>query len=237
MKKLLIVLMMLMLLFSFAACGGEEEPTPPVNDNPPVGQQEQPGGEDKQEEKQDQQIDQNLLSTYLNTKTGKFYSQFANGKMYMEYKTSLEGMEMTVISASNGSKTYSETLIGGISSGASIIEGDVMYTLMPEMKMAYKMALGNTPANIATEVISEDDVEMADLKKGTRTVNGKTYDTEEWVVDGVASIMCFDGNELKYIIGEAEGMEVVMEIVTATNKVDDSLFVIPADYTVMDIQF
>jgi len=237
MKKLLIVLIMLMLLFSFAACGGEEEPTPPVNDNPPVGQQEQPGGEDKQEEKQDQQIDQNLLSTYLNTKTGKFYSQFTDGKMYMEYKMTVEGMEMTVISATNGSKSYSETLIGGISSGASIIEGDVMYTLMPEMKMVYKMGLGDTAANIAGEVIAEEDVDMADLKTGTRTVDGKTYDTEEWVVDGAASIMCFDGNELKYIIGEAEGMEVVMEIVTATNKVDDSLFVIPADYTVMDIQF
>ncbi|MBR6824502.1 MAG: hypothetical protein IKM70_05510 [Firmicutes bacterium] len=236
MKKLLIALLTLLLLFSLTACGSDN------NDPPPVDQQQQQQGQQEQQEQQEQQqpdvkIDEALAETFLNTKTGKFYSQFTDGKMYMEYKMTVEGMEMTVISATNGSKSYSETLIGGISSGASIIEGDVMYTLMPEMKMVYKMGLGDTAANIAGEVIAEEDVDMADLKTGTRTVNGKTYDTEEWVVDGAASIMCFDGNELKYIIGEAEGMEVVMEIVTATNKVDDSLFVIPADYTVMDIQF
>ncbi|MBQ3112696.1 MAG: hypothetical protein IJC70_07505, partial [Firmicutes bacterium] len=144
MKKLLIALLTLLLLFSLTACGSDN------NDPPPVDQQQQQQGQQGQQEQQEQQeqqqpdvkIDEALAETFLNTKTGKFYSQFANGKMYMEYKTSLEGMEMTVISASNGSKTYSETLIGGISSGASIIEGDVMYTLMPEMKMAYKMALG-----------------------------------------------------------------------------------------------
>ena len=49
------------------------------------------------------------MTGFLGTKTGKFYSRFADGRMYMEYEMEMEGQVMSVISASNGDRTYSET--------------------------------------------------------------------------------------------------------------------------------
>ena len=78
-------------------------------------------------------------------------------------------------------------------------------------------------------------MDMGGFQTGTREIDGKTYDTEELIVEGASAIYCFDGDDLAYIISSFEGQEAVMKIVEATDKVDDSLFVIPEDYTVMEI--
>ena len=88
---------------------------------------------------------------------------------------------------------------------------------------------------IAGTVLEESDVDMGDYKTGTREVNGKTYDTEEWIIEGASSIMCFDGDDLVYMIGSFEGIEMIMKIIEVSDSVDDSLFEIPADYTVMEM--
>ena len=175
------------------------------------------------------------LSGYLNTKTGKFYSQFADGRMYMEYEMEMEGQVMSMISATSGDKTYSETKMGGASMGVSIMIGEDMYTIDHASKMVIKMGLQADAQTIAGTVLEESDVDMGDLKAGTREIDGKTYDTEEWIVEGTASIMCFDGDELAYMIGAFEGEEMIMKIVEVSDKVDDSLFEIPADYTMMEM--
>ena len=175
------------------------------------------------------------LSGFLGTKTGKFYSRFADGRMYMEYEMEMEGMAMTVISASNGDRTYSETKMGGASLGVNIMVGEDMYTIDHASKMVIKMSLQANAQTIAGAVLEESDVDMGGFKIGTREIDGKTYDTEELIVDGASAIYCFDGDDLAYIISSFEGQEAVMKIVEATDKVDDSLFVIPEDYTVMEI--
>ena len=142
---------------------------------------------------------------------------------------------MTMISATNGVKTYSETLIGGMSMGVSLMDGTDMYTIDHASKLVIKMALPADAQTIAGTVLEESDVDMGDFKTGTREIDGKAYDTEEWIVEGAASIMCFDGDTLVYMIGAMEGMEVMMKIVEISDKVDESLFNIPADYTVMEM--
>ena len=59
--------------------------------------------------------------------------------------------------------------------------------------------------------------------------------SKELIVEGASAIYCFDGDDLAYMIGAFEGEEMVMKIVEATDKVDDSLFEIPTDYTMMEL--
>ena len=221
-KKLFAILLALILIFAMTACGG---------DDPAPGGEEavEPGGDEGNEEEIPEE-----LKGYLGTKTGKFYSQFTDDKMYMEYEMEMEGMKMTMISASKGDKTYSETIIDGVSSGVSIMDGETMYTIDHASKMVMKMELTADAQTIAGEILEEEDVDMADLKTGTYTIDGKTYDTEEWVVDGAASIMCFDGDDLAYMVGVFEGEEMIMKIVEISDKVDDKLFEIPEDYALME---
>ena len=252
MRKLFALLLALMMALSLAACGGGDDDKTPSNDNKiPSSQQQQQEDktpeadpvedepEDKSGETQNPDAQQGGvpidLSGFLGTKTGKFYSQFADGRMYMEYEMEMEGQVMSMISATNGDKTYSETKMDGASMGVSIMDGEDMYTIDHASKMVIKMSLGANAQTIAGAVLEESDVDMGDFKTGTREIDGKTYDTEEWIVDGAASIFCFDGDDLAYMIGVFEGEEMVMKIVEASEKVDDSLFEIPEDYTMMDM--
>jgi len=175
------------------------------------------------------------LSGYLGTKTGKFYSRFADGRMYMEYEMELEGQTMTMISATNGDKTYSETKMDGAAVSASVMDGETMYVIDHAGKMVIRMGLQADAQTIAGAVLEESDVDMGAFTTGTKEIDGKTYDTEELIVEGASAIYCFDGDDLVYIISSFEGQEAVMKIVEATDKVDDSLFEIPADYTMMEL--
>ncbi|MBQ2888026.1 MAG: hypothetical protein IJE29_03770 [Firmicutes bacterium] len=223
MKKLLVLLLALIMTFSLAACGGDDSKTPDSR------------GQQQSEISNTETNDTVDLSGFLATKTGKFYNQFADGRMYMEYETEIDGQKMTVISATDGNKTYSESKLDGVSMGVSIIDGEDMYTIDHAGKMVIKMSLGTTTQTIAGAVLDEADVDMGDYKTGTREIAGQTYDTEEWIVEGAASIMCFDGDELAYIIGAFEGEEIIMKIIKASDSVDAGLFEIPADYAVMEM--
>jgi len=123
----------------------------------------------------------------------------------------------------------------GVSVSASIMDGETMYSIDHAGKMVIKMSLGANEHMIGSSVIGESDVDMGDLKTGTRDIDGRTYDTEEWIVEGAASIMCFDGDELAYIIGALESEEIVLKVIRASKDVDDSLFEIPSDYTLMEL--
>ena len=175
------------------------------------------------------------LSSFLGTKVGKFYSRFTDGRMYMEYEMEMEGQKMSMISATNGSKIYSETKMDGVSMGVSIMDGETMYTIDHASKMVIKMSLQANAQTIAGAVLEENDVDMGTFTTGTKEIDGKTYDTEELTVEGATAIYCFDGDDLAYIISSFEGQEAVMKIVEATDKVDDSLFEIPEDYTLMEM--
>ena len=240
MKKILVLLLALMMVFSFAACGSDEPADDPVQQEQ---QEQQPDGQEADEQQQsdeqepEQQPSEDIpeeLEGYLATKTGKFYSQFA-GKMYMEYEMEMEGQKLTMITATSGDKSYSETIIGGVSTGVSIIDGETMYVIDHASKMVIKMGLQADAQTIAGTIVEESDVDMGELKEGTRKIDGKTYETEEWIIDGGASIMCFDGDDLVYMIGAFEGEEAVMKIIEASDKVDEKLFEIPDDYQMMEM--
>ena len=220
MKKWLILLLSMTMLFAFSGCGGDGEPAPS-------------DGEQVQQEETAEEPEE--LSGFAGTKTGAFYSLFADGKMYIEYETEVEGQVMSMISATNGDKIYSESRIGGETAGVSIIDGDVVYAIDHASKMVVKMALQADAQTMAADILEEEDVNLETMKTGTRTIDGKAYDTEEWIVEDGASIMCFDGDDLKYIVGIYDGEEIVMKVIEVSDEVDDSLFVIPDDYEMMEM--
>ena len=234
MKKILVLLLALMMVFCFAACGSDEPADDPVQQEQ---QEQQPDEQEPDEQQPEQQPPEDIpeeLEGYLATKTGKFYSQFAD-KMYMEYEMEMEGQKLTMITATSGDKSYSETIIGGVSTGVSIMDGETMYVIDHASKMVIKMGLQADAQTIAGTIVEESDVDMGELKEGTRKIDGKTYETEEWIIDGGASIMCFDGDDLVYMIGAFEGEEAVMKIIEANDKVDEKLFEIPDDYQMMEM--
>lgn len=224
MKRLLTVLIALLMVVSLSGCGNTDTNKDPNTNDPSVS------------EVNKDPVDVVDMNTYLGTKTGKFYSQFTDGKMYLEYEMEMEGTLITVISATEGDKVYSETLMGGMSAGVTIMDGADMYVIDHASKMVIKMANAvGQEAMAGTSVIEEEDVDMGDLVRGTREIDGKKYDTEEWIVDGDSAVMCFDGDDLVYIISGFEGEEMMMKIAKFDKKVDPKLFEIPDDYTMMEM--
>ena len=233
-SALLVIVILIMGLFILTGCTNNEDEK---SNNEILSQgSEQSRDEINNNEETANPEENNIdLSGYLATKTGKFYSKF-NGKMYMEYEMEIEGQKMNMISATNGNKTYSETKLNGVSSGVSIMENGVMYTIDHSNKMIIKMTTNIPDSNtVATSIIEESDVDMNNLKTGTREVEGKTYDTEEMVIEDTSVVMCFDGNDLKYIISSFDGQDYIMKIIKVSDKVDDKLFEIPTGYQILEM--
>ena len=254
MKKLFTLVLSLMLVLSLVGCGDKKEA---ASEKADTETSEQAGGsvestqqaESDTEEAADDSSDAEEkdpaaeaasgaldMSEYAGTKTGSFYSRFPDGKIYMEYEMDAEGQSMNIITATNGDKTYSEVLMNGASTGETIMDGEYMYTIDHASKMVIKMALQTgTQQELVDTMIEEDDVNMDEFKTGSRTIEGKTYDTEEWVMDEMTSIMCFDGDEIVYIVVTDGTEEQIIKIVEISGNVDDSLFEIPAGYQVLEM--
>lgn len=170
---------------------------------------------------------------WLKTKTGKFYGRFSDGKMTMKYQMEYEGIVMTVLTATDGTRSYSENSMDGQTVSASLIDGETLYSIDHGSRTIVKTALQRNAQQTANSVLTEEDVDPAAVKTGTRVIDGKTYDTEEWTLDGGKTTFCFDGGELAYMISEADGEEYVIKILEISGKVDESLFTLPAGYEII----
>ncbi len=227
MKKFLAMMVACMVALSFTACGGGGEDVATDNTSTEVIVDDA----DLTEEEKD------IIEGYLGTKTGKFYSRFMDGKMYMEYEMEMEGSTIRAISATLGDKVYSESIMDGISSGSSIMDGEDIYIVDHNSKMVIKMsaALNADAQTIAGSIVEESDVDMNELVKGEMEIDGKTYETEEWVIEDARSIMCFDGDELKYMVSEMEGEQFIIKVIEVSGNVDEDLFEIPSDYQMLEM--
>lgn len=248
MKQFLLIAVALVMIFTLTACGEKE---PASNANKPTttaAQQTEKPADTMQSDVPDtdassEAAEENIpddskpsaanSDQWLNTKTGRFYSGFSDGKIYMEYEMDYYGTLMNVKTATLDGKTYSESTIDGQSMGASIMDGEYMYTIYHADKTVYKMDMPKTAMETVKTMISEEDVNLSALKTGTREIDGKTYDTEDFGIDGTASIMCFDGDRLAYMIAGSGEEEMILKIVRADNNVDEALFKIPSDYEIV----
>ena len=246
MKKMMAALLTVLLVSSLSACGSPTAPA--VSDSPEPTQAQEvstaapaavldisteaaaPAAPESSAGRQEEPVAAGEMSAWLKTKTGRFYSQFSDRAMYMEYEMVYDGAAMTIITATSGDKTYSESSMDGQSAGISIMDGEFLYSIDHASKTVVKISLQKSQQEIMDTMIEEGDVDPASMITGTRKIDGKTYDTEEWHMEDATSILCFDGDQLAYLIGEFAGEESIMKVIKTSDKVDPSLFEIPADY-------
>jgi len=219
MKKNLFMYMTAFLLssvmaFSLAACGSGSEP---ASSEP------------------DQQKVEEVVEDVYGTKTMAYFHKYLVGGAYtMESKYDMDGMEVTSYSAVDGNQMYSKTTMDGMES-ILILTEDAQYILDPASKMAIKMAIGADGSGLSTqEMFAEEEANYETaVSTGDMDVNGKTYFYEEFIVEDISVKYCFDGDDMKYILTEAEGMEIAMEIISMEKGADADLFVVPDGYEVM----
>lgn len=84
------------------------------------------------------------------------------------------------------------------------------------------------------ETLKSTGISKDSYKSGKNTVEGKEYYYEEFSAENGQDRYYFDGDELKFIEFIQEGTSTFIKIETAQNKADDSLFVIPPDYELIE---
>ena len=216
MKKLLAILLSLIMVFSLAACGGGGEE--------PVGGEEVNNQVENQEE---QQQEEKLPEA--STKTLAYFQKFLSGGEYtMEMKTTAEGMEMTMKSAYKGDMIYSESEYAGQKS-IMVMKDGYQYIIDHSSKTVMKMQVVDNGAVMDMFADEAANYETA-AASGETEYNGKTYDYEEFTVEGETVQYLFDGNDLKIMKANVMGTESIVEIISLEKGADAKLFEIPEDY-------
>ena len=212
MKKLIAILLSLIMIFSLAACGGNTEKAS--------------GGEEVNNNQIEQQQEEKLPEA--STKTLAYFQKFLSGGEYtMEMKTTAEGMTVVVKTSYKGDATYSESEFDGQKS-CVLMKDDFQYIIDHNAKTVMKIsALEATVQDIFADEAANYETAVA---SGKTEYNGKTYDYEEFTVEGETVQYLFDGNELKIIKANVMGTESIVEIISLEKGADAKLFQIPEDY-------
>lgn len=214
MKKLIAILLGITMVFSLVACGENTE-------NPSGGEEVNTPVEQQQEE--------NLPEA--STKTLAYFQKFLSGGEYtMEMKTAVQGVEVITKSAFKGDMMYSEGDMDGIKS-VMVMRDGYQYVIDHSSKMVIKTQVVDNGA--VMDMFSDEaaNYETA-VSSGTTEYNGKTYDYEEFTVEGETVQYLFDGDDLKIIKATVEGSESIVEIISLEKGADEKLFEIPQDYRV-----
>lgn len=215
MKKLIAILLGVIMVFSLAACGGNTENT--------TGGEEVNNQVENQEEQQQEEI------PAASTKTLAYFQKFLSGGEYtMEMKTTAEGMEMTMKSAYKGDMIYSESEYAGQKS-IMVMKDGYQYIIDHSSKTVMKMQVVDNGAVMDMFADEAANYETA-VASGETEYSGKSYDYEEFTVEGEMVQYLFDGNDLKIMKANVMGTESVVEIISLEKGADAKLFEIPEDY-------
>ena len=215
MKKLIAILLGVIMVFSLAACGGNTENT--------TGGEEVNNQVENQEEQQQEEI------PAASTKTLAYFQKFLSGGEYtMEMKTTAEGMEMTMKSAYKGDMIYSESEYAGQKS-IMVMKDGYQYIIDHSSKTVMKMQVVDNGAVMDMFADEAANYETA-AASGETEYNGKTYDYEEFTVEGETVQYLFDGNDLKIMKANVMETESIVEILSLEKGADAKLFEIPEDY-------
>ena len=214
MKKLIAILLSLIMVLSLAACGG--------------GGEEPAGGEEVNNQVENQEQQQEEIPA-ASTKTLAYFQKFLSGGEYtMEMKTTAEGMEMTMKSAYKGDMIYSESEYAGQKS-IMVMKDGYQYIIDHSSKTVMKMQVVDNSAVMDMFADEAANYETA-VASGETEYNGKTYDYEEFTVEGETVQYLFDGNDLKIMKANVMETESIVEILSLEKGADAKLFEIPEDY-------
>ena len=174
------------------------------------------------------------ISSYDETKTGKYYNRFSDGDLTVKYEMKVNDQLLTMISSTGENKSYIETILDGERISTVLTIDDVFYTIDHSSKTIIEMTGGyQASGGIASYVVTDRDVDLKSFAEGKITIEDVEYDAEEWVIEKEKVKMCFENDELKYIVSGENESEYVIKILEISNEVNKDLFEFPAAYTKM----
>ncbi len=231
MKKLLAILVAVMMLLSLAACGSNDE-TQGGNES---------GGE-LQVENQDSGGGNKESSTPKTDKsrTLDLYKEYFSGPYTLKVETYLKDIRdpdtkyvsSTTFTVVDGTKSYTE-IVSSTSPDNKIltlIMDGYKYTVYDDMKMIMRSAVRSNDAG--TVMVMQEEEFYTDMRGDIekREIYGEEYECEVFSNLGEKVTYCYEGDELKYIIGDNGGVDVIMGVLELKKGADSSYFELPEDY-------
>ncbi len=104
------------------------------------------------------------------------------------------------------------------------------YTVYDDMKMIMRSAVRSNDAG--TVMIMQEEEFYTDMRGDVekREIYGEEYECEVFSNLGEKVTYCYDGDELKYIIGDNGSVDVIMGVLELKKGADSSYFELPEDY-------
>ena len=208
-KRVLLLALSLLLIFALVACGGTEGPEAPTD------------------------LDEDMpTDDYRALTIMRDVLNIGDNSLYMSFTTEFENDTMDVDLYIKGDYTRMDTSDPEYGAMSVITNESGDYVLMHDSKTYYK---SKEPVDPDDMEFLLDDEEMPDytVTTGQEEINGTLYDFERLVSvdeDGVEDITTFYfeiGTDNWVALRSEDTMMYINEI---SNDVDDSIFVIPADY-------
>lgn len=257
-KAAAVLLAAAMAVSMMTACGGDGGSTGGNggnNDGKPgtsEGGEETPG-DGKGDESGDGKDDGNLpdldkedgISIDVQSSKAYRYLQWLNGKSYsMTTSTTVVGStgKLVTFSAVSNGKTYSKVIEDGVESsdmtGIAVLNtGKYTYQMYLKAKVAFK---GENKSSSSSGSATKSDA-VLNVKKGSKTYNGKTYYAEEVtaiVSEGdkkTTQVMTYCLNEQdmpEYVFTKTDRGVAITQISDLKTDIDQKLFEVPSDYEI-----
>jgi len=228
MKKFLAAIVAMMLVLSLVSCDdkkdkkNKEETSETSNDSNDKSEAKSTPNNKKPGESS---AKDDAKKSTASTKLMRFYEDLLlDENVTAIMKSNMMGNEVVLTYVRSGDMYYSESKNGPIVM-KQIVRDDTQYIIYPGNQIV-SVPLKGMP--IKPEVINEAEKEYYEKAStsGTTEYNGKSYYYEEFEVAGATARYLFEGDDLKYIIENMAGMELVCEM-SVSSKVDSSLFEVP----------
>ncbi len=226
-RKLLFCLLALVMCLSLTACGLggvtsqlEDEPISPENVQPDIG-----GSEVKADESKTLELYYDIFSGPYTLKVETYLKDFENPD-----KKTVSGGVFTVV---DGNKMYKETT--SITNGQEIVMAqlfidDYKYHVDHDFKDIMRTPIRQKDKGTAMVMVEEDF--YTDLVGEAQTVEvfGEKYYGEHFSGYAESLTYCYDGDELKYIISDNGGVDIIFGVLELKKGADSSYFELPEDY-------
>ncbi|MBR3754517.1 MAG: hypothetical protein IKK49_05365 [Clostridia bacterium] len=229
MKKFIATLLGVIMVFSLVSCFEDtEKPSGGEEINKQIENQEETP-DNNRDEQNDESVNETNEIPVSSTKTLAYFEKYLSGGEYtMEMKTTVQGIEVISKNAFKDDMMYSESDMDGMKS-VMVMRDGYQYIIENSSKMVLKTQVADNGAVMDMFADEAANYETA-VASGETEYNGKSYDYEEFTVEGETVQYLFDGDELKFIKATVEGEEGVVEILSLEKGADAKLFEIPEDY-------
>lgn len=170
----------------------------------------------------------------------KFVDIMKDGKYTMTVKlfATVGGKLEDVMEATmsmDGAAMASKIELGDSMTMSTVMKDGKMYIISHDMKTVMVM---DASKQVPTDTPQAPEIKLDGIVykgKGKADFLGKMLDYEEYTTEGGSIRYFFEGSELKGIENTFGSTKTLMEISKLTDTVDDSMFTIPSDYKVTNL--